>query len=76
MKKKIQYKDEPIGKVKIVRDFLPVPALLVPKEETVKVTIALSKSSVDFFKKQAKVNHIHYQKMIRGLLDIYTERFA
>jgi len=51
MKKKITYTDEPKGKVKVVSDFLPSPEELVFKDETVKVTIALSKVSVDFFKK-------------------------
>ena len=72
MKTKVKYTDGPIGDVKIVRDFLPSPAELAFKEEQVKVTIALSKSSVDFFKKQAKRNHTQYQKMIRRLLDVYV----
>lgn len=72
MKNKVKYTDGPIGDVKVVRDFLPSPDELAFKEEQVKVTIALSKSSVDFFKKQAKRNHTQYQKMIRRLLDIYV----
>ena len=54
MKRKIKYTDEPIGKVRVVHDFLPSPEELALKDETVKVTIALSKTSVDFFKKEAK----------------------
>ena len=42
------------------------------KDETVKVTISLSKTSVDFFKKEAKKYNTQYQKMIRRLLDEYT----
>ena len=38
MKQKIKYTDEPIGKIKIVKDFLPKPDELVFKEDTVKVT--------------------------------------
>jgi hypothetical protein len=38
-----------MGKLRIVDDFLPSPEDLVFKEENVKVTITLSKSSVDFF---------------------------
>lgn len=72
MKAKVKYTDGPIGDVKIVRDFLPSPDELAFKEEQVKVTIGLSKSSVDFFKKQAKRNHTQYQKMIRRLLDVYV----
>ena len=74
MKKKIKYTDEPMGKVKVVSDFLPTPEELVLKDETVKVTIALSKSSVDFFKNEAKKYNTQYQKMIRRLLDEYAAR--
>ena len=72
MKKKIKYTDEPMGKVKVVSDFLPSPEELALKDETVKVTIALSKPSVYFFKKEAKKFNTQYQKMIRKLLDEYT----
>ena len=72
MKKKIKYTNEPMGKVRVVADFLPSPEELVLKDETVKVTISLSKASVDFFKKEAKKHHTQYQKMIRRLLDEYT----
>jgi len=72
MKGKIKYTDEPLGKVKVISDFLPTPEELALKEETVKVTIALSKSSVEFFKKEAQKYNTQYQKMIRRLLDEYT----
>ncbi|MFC1523350.1 CopG family transcriptional regulator [Thermodesulfobacteriota bacterium] len=72
-RKKIKYTDEPLGEVRIVDDFLPSPKDLVFKEENVKVTITLSKASIDFFKKEAKKHHTQYQKMIRRLLDIYAE---
>ncbi len=74
MKKKIKYTDEPMGKVRVVSDFLPSPEELALKDETVKVTIALSKTSVDFFKKEAKKYNTQYQKMIRKLLDEYAAR--
>jgi predicted DNA binding CopG/RHH family protein len=72
MKKKIKYTNEPIGKVRVLKDFLPSPEELVLKDETVKVTISLSKISIDFFKKEAKKHNTQYQKMIRRLLDEYT----
>ncbi len=72
MKGKIKYTDEPIGKVKVIKDFLPSPGELALKEETVKVTISLSRTSVDFFKKKKKKYNTQYQKMIRRLLDEYT----
>jgi predicted DNA binding CopG/RHH family protein len=72
MTAKIKYTDEPMGKVKVISDFLPSPEALALKDETVKVTIALSKTSVDFFKKEAKKYNTQYQKMIRRLLDEYS----
>ena len=75
MKKKIKYTDEPMGDVKIIKDFLPSPDELVLKEETVKVTIALTKQSVKFFKEQANKKKTKYQKLIRRLLDEYVNRY-
>ena len=72
MKEKIKYTKGPIGDVKVLRDSLPPPEQLVFKEEQVKVTIGLSKSSVEFFKSEAKRHSTHYQKMIRRLLDLYV----
>ena len=72
MKKKIKYTDEPIGKYMIIKDFLHSPKELSFKNDNVKVTISLSKSSIEFFKEQAKKQHTQYQKMIRTLLDFYV----
>lgn len=73
MKKKIVYTDEPLGAIEVVTDFLPAPAELAFREEGVKVTLALSKSSVDFFKSEASKHQTQYQRMIRRLLDSYVE---
>ena len=72
MSTKIKYTNEPLGEVKVVADMLPSPEELAFKEESVKVTISLSKSSVDFFKREAKKHDTKYQQMIRRLLDAYT----
>ena len=72
MKKKIKYTNEPMGDAKIVKDFLPSPHELAFKEDTVKVTIALTKSSVRYFKRAANKYRVPYQKMIRRLLDEYV----
>jgi predicted DNA binding CopG/RHH family protein len=72
MSKKIIYEAGPIDQVKVVADFLPPPEELAFREETVKVTIALSKTSVEFFKHEADKHHTSYQKMIRRLLDEYA----
>jgi len=75
MKRKIKYTDEPLENLRIIKDFLPKPEELVFKEKNVKVTITLSKTSVDFFKKEARKHHTPYQKMIRRLLDLYATRY-
>ncbi|MBI5747232.1 MAG: CopG family transcriptional regulator [Nitrospirae bacterium] len=75
MKSKIRYTDEPMGRLRVVKDFLPPPDQLVLKEENVKVTIALRKSSIDFFKAEAKKNNISYQKMIRQVIDWYASYY-
>lgn len=73
MSKKIIYTDEPIGNVKVITDFLPSPAELAFNEEAVKVTLALSKKSINFFKSEAAKNHTQYQRMIRRLVDSYVD---
>jgi predicted DNA binding CopG/RHH family protein len=73
MKKKIVYTDEPMGDVEVVADFLPSPTELAFREDGVKVTLSLSKSSVDFFKSEAAKHQTQYQRMIRRLLDSYVE---
>ncbi len=75
MKSKTKYTDEPLA-VELVEDFLPPPDELVLKQDTVKVTIGLSKPTVEFFKMRARQNHTQYQKMIRRLLDLYASRFG
>jgi len=72
MKNKIKYTDEPMDGVQVIRDFLPSPEDLAFREETVKVTLQLSRASVEYFKKEAHIHHTPYQRMIRRLLDEYT----
>lgn len=69
MSAKIKYTDEPLGKLRVVPDFLPSPAELAFREEGVKVTLALSKKSIEFFKSEATKHHTQYQRMIRRLID-------
>lgn len=74
MSKKIKYTNEPI-QADVVRDFLPSPDELIVGEEGVKITISLSRRSVDFFKAAAERNHTSYQRMIRRLLDAYADQY-
>ncbi len=74
MKRTRKYTDERLGRLEIVDDFLPAPDQLVLKEDEVKVTISLSKKSVDFFKAHAARSKVSYQRMIRSLLDAYADQ--
>ena len=65
-----------MGNPKVVADFLPRPEDLVFQDEGVKITIALSKRSVEFFKTEARKHNTQYQRMIRRLLDAYAEHHA
>jgi predicted DNA binding CopG/RHH family protein len=71
-KKMTSYTDEPIQMGARVADFLPSPAQLAEAEEVVKVTLSLSKQSVEFFKREAEEHNMPYQRMIRRLLDEYV----
>lgn len=74
MSAKTKYTNEPMDTA-VVSDFLPSPEQLAFREEGVKVTLSLSKKSVDFFKAEAARNHTQYQRMIRRLIDAYVEKY-
>ena len=74
MSKRIRYADEPM-ELKVVPDFLPPPERLALKEEGVKVTLTLSKPTVQFFKQQARRRRARYQRMIRRVLDLYATHY-
>jgi hypothetical protein len=69
-----KYSEGEIGRVKLVEDFLPPPDKLVLCESNVKVTLSLSRRSVEFFKREAGKHDVPYQRMIRALVDAYAER--
>jgi predicted DNA binding CopG/RHH family protein len=73
-KKPVRYTKGEIGKYRVVKDFLPPPDQLVLRKSNVKVTLSLSSSSVEFFKREAERQHVPYQRMIRALVDAYAER--
>ncbi len=76
MSKKMSDPDFPIGKLTRIKDVLPPPGKLVVPEETIKVTLLLTKSSVRFFKDKAAQHRTKYQRMIRALVDRYTEQYS
>ncbi len=73
MSTRIKYTDEPLGKAQVIPDFLPSPAELAFREEGVKVTLALSRKTIEFFKSEAAKHRTQYQRMIRRLLDAYVD---
>lgn len=75
MKSRKKYVDEPMGELRVIKDFLPPPDQLVLKEENVKITISLKRSSVEFFKKEAQKRRTSYQKMIRRVIDWYASQY-
>ena len=76
MKRTSEYTDEPLGRIRVIKDFLPPPDQLILKDEGVKVTISLSRRSVEFFKSHAKKSRIPYQRMIRRVLDEYAGHYS
>jgi hypothetical protein len=72
MSARTKYRDEPLGRLRVIEDFLPSPEELAFREEGVKTTIVLSRRSVEFFKDQAARSNTQYQRMIRQLLDAYA----
>lgn len=73
MSGKIKYTNERPGTLRVIPDFLPSPEDLVFRDDGVKITISLSKRSVEFFKNAAREHNTQYQRMIRRLLDAYAE---
>lgn len=73
MKKKIRNKKTlsfgPQGAFRVIQDFLPSPEELAEKERKERITINLSKQTLNIFKKYAKEYDISYQVMIRNALD-------
>lgn len=69
-------KNMPIGKLTRIKDFLPPPHALVAPRDEVKITLALSRRSIEFFKAQARRNHSKYQRMIREVVDRYASHYT
>ena len=76
MPRKTPDRNMPVGRLTRVADVLPPPSVLAAQEPTIKVTIALKVSSIQFFKREAQRHHTKYQRMIREVLDHYASRYA
>ena len=64
----------------VVRPLFPAVSPCFPelafREEGVKVTLALSRKSVEFFKEEGAKQHTQYQRLIRRLIDAYVDAQA
>lgn len=80
MKRKINYADlgelngEPLGKpgAPVRLDFLPSPEQVRRALKTVKVTVELEPTSVDFFRREAKRRRETPGTMMRRVLNAYA----
>ena len=81
MRKKTRYSETPRSVAQAMaaseptQDFLPPPEKLIFKRPSIKVTLALSQESVEFFKKKAKDHRVPYQAMIREVVQRYADRY-
>lgn len=66
--------DFPYGKLTVVKDDLPPPDQLWIPDDGVKVTLKLTRRSIQFFKSLARKKRSKYQRLIRELVDHYTVR--
>ena len=75
-----RYTEGEIGDLQVIDDFLPLPHELVLREDnmkvalSMKVTLSLSRRSVELFKREARKARVPYQRMIRALVDAYAAR--
>jgi predicted DNA binding CopG/RHH family protein len=46
------------------------------KEEEVRITVLLSRTSLEFFKAEARRHNTQHQRLIRKLLDRYAEKHS
>jgi hypothetical protein len=65
----IRYTKGEIGKLRVVKDFLPPPEALVLAEDNVKVTLSLTRRSIAFFKRTASTRRLAHQRTIDVVVD-------
>jgi len=73
---KTKLNNQNVNEVSRFKSSMPSLDQLAQKEDAVKVTLSLTKSSVDYFKSEAAKREVCYQVMIRNLIDEYVKHFA
>lgn len=56
-----------------IGNVMPSLDKLAQKEDSVKVTLSLTRASVDYFKSEAQKRDVCYQVMLRNLIDEYVK---
>jgi predicted DNA binding CopG/RHH family protein len=62
--------------IKVSDDFLPPPSEMAKMKRKKSVTIRLDSNNIDFFKREAEANGVHYQTMINNLLSRYVAQHS
>lgn len=82
MKKKIKYTNKFANEnkidaksLKIIKDFLPSPGDLFPKDEKVKITIEIDVETYQFFQDLALSFNKKYQPLMREILRQYARKY-
>jgi predicted DNA binding CopG/RHH family protein len=75
-RKKIVYTDGPrsLTNAKAIEDIFPRPEDLLLEDETIRVSINLTRNTVEAFKRFASEHDTKYQRVIRRLLDEFAAR--
>ncbi len=78
MKNKVVYTDGPesLKRAVVTKDIFPSPEDLLLEDVTVRISINLTKSTVDGFKRFAKKHNTKYQRVIRKLLDEFATQHS
>lgn len=69
MKRRTASADEPQGRLRAVRDDLPPPQALVPHEDSVPVTISLSREAAEFYRVEAAKAGLPVHRFLRRMLE-------
>ena len=71
-----KYVDEPVGVLRVVKNFLPSPDKLFPAEDKIKITLTLDQKTVRFFKNSADQLGAKYQRLMREVLKKYSQQYS
>jgi hypothetical protein len=69
MKRRTVSADEPQGRLRAVKDDLPPPRELVPHENSIPVTVSLSREAAEFYRLEAAKAGLPIHRFIRRMLE-------